>query len=941
MAQILHFILTNIYPKIFQVMAFNLQLDTTALDVDLGPEDSVCDSSFQSDELEHRDTYEIGDTAPLDAGLGLEKSHEDDDQIELQPGIKKGEDPVELQKQKDENSNVQPDLSDLYLDIEMKKAELIVETCTQSSSETEETDKPKDHQSPRHPEVHEPAKEEKIPKTRLRSAIDRSTSRKLSVHETLAARLNRIELDKDNLRKELTEMKNTLKEACNNTNNNGNMVQSESLEQVQSRISIVETFLSGFGVLSNESFPAEISWDIAQPSQSTPDDTSNIILSDVACGDNFDAVAVVNGNPMKNQVGAVSAVGGDSSSTCNAADITPVRDTSNIILSDAACGDNFDAVAVANGNSMTDQVGTVSAVRGDSSSTFNAADITPAEDAETSSSNEIQSSIAIDSLSGIQHQVPSSGLLRHDSEESIENSSTGQGPEPTNIEENCSPEAVVEDQHDSINDYQHQSQSPPLSVLGRTKSANDTNSSGKTTKHTDTDKEKIEVVQKPENRRQSSSFSKQQNLLLYLLDQEDRFKENVTHILARIGDLENNWNSQVTRKLTDQFPPDPEQTEIDTNKQIVDKNPDILHGIESHPSSYRRELDSLREILEKMTKDMETKASMDMANKEISAYLFEATQPSRDSDEEISRPITPNFSQEDLHKFKISVQRQLKFLNDQKIDKDTFLRELSTSKESTIISFNEVMGSSEARMDESLIRVQCGIDECKDSIRETEKRSFEANSLSDDLNIDERIRDATLSVQSNLNEVFSSRLEGLKQVEDEMEKVASQLAEKPDQDQINTMLQNLEKSVLKHVGIDEDLKSVLDTVKTDLKQKLTKEQVLGLVKQLIRGAKEGITKNTASLMVGYKCLGCNEIHPHGVNKFMASKVNHNALPCGRNITPPVYPYHRSSSDAKTRPLAPLRKMSSTTLGFRHPRLHPRPRTSPIGYHIHGGVKGNR
>lgn len=881
MAQILHFILTNIYPKIFQVMAFNLQLDTTALDVDLGPEDSVCDSSFQSDELEHRDTYEIGDTAPLDAGLGLEKSHEDDDQIELQPGIKKGEDPVELQKQKDENSNVQPDVSDLYLDIEMKKAELIVETCTQSSSETEETDKPKDHQSPRHPEVHEPAKEEKIPKTRLRSAIDRSTSRKLSVHETLAARLNRIELDKDNLRKELTEMKNTLKEACNNTNNNGNMVQSESLEQVQSRISIVETFLSGFGVLSNESFPAEISWDIAQPSQSTPDDTSNIILSDVACGDNFDAVAVVNGNPMKNQVGAVSAVGGDSSST------------------------------------------------------FNAADITPAEDAETSSSNEIQSSIAIDSLSGIQHQVPSSGLLRHDSEESIENSSTGQGPEPTNIEENCSPEAVVEDQHDSINDYQHQSQSPPLSVLGRTKSANDTNSSGKTTKHTDTDKEKIEVVQKPENRRQSSSFSKQQNLLLYLLDQEDRFKENVTHILARIGDLENNWNSQVTRKLTDQFPPDPEQTEIDTNKQIVDKNPDILHGIESHPSSYRRELDSLHEILEKMTKDMETKASMDMVNKEISAYLFEATQPSRDSDEEISRPITPNFSQEDLHKFKISVQRQLKFLNDQKIDKDTFLRELSTSKESTIISFNEVMGSSEARMDESLIRVQCGIDECKDSIRETEKRSFEANSLSDDLNIDERIRDATLSVQSNLNEVFSSRLEGLKQVEDEMEKVASQLAEKPDQDQINTMLQNLEKSVLKHVGIDEDLKSVLDTVKTDLKQKLTKEQVLGLVKQLIRGAKEGITKNTASLMVGYKCLGCNEIHPHGVNKFMASKVNHNALPCGRNITPPVYPYHRSSSDAKTRPLAPLRKMSSTTLGFRHPRLHPRPRTSPIGYHIHG------
>jgi len=240
----------------------------------------------------------------------------------------------------------------------------------------------------------------------------------------------------------------------------------------------------------------------------------------------------------------------------------------------------------------------------------------------------------------------------------------------------------------------------------------------------------------------------------------------------------------------------------------------------------------------------------------------------------------------------------------------------------------------DSRVEESLSGMQLTVDECKGAIRHLEGRPFTPSSSSSDMDIDERIKSATEAMQSNLNEVISSRLKGLKQVENEMEKITSQLEEKPGQDQINRMLQDLENSVLKYVGIDDEVNSIVDNMKSELNTRMTKEQVLALVKELLRGAKEGITKSGSSLMVGYRCIGCNGVNPRGVNQHVAPKVNHNAMPHGRSVSATPFSHCRTDSDwilprsGKRRTLQPLHvhrpykgaRSMSGSFGFRRPRV---------------------
>ena len=505
---------------------------------------------------------------------------------------------------------------------------------------------------------------------------------------------------------------------------------------------------------------------------------------------------------------------------------------------------------------------------------------------------------------------------------------------------------------------------------------------GQSSSDTESSKSSGEVAAILENQ---NGFAKQKGLLLHLLDQESRFKEHILHISSRLAELESSYEGRVSRKsmeayialntireeviTSDSEPIAPSKesrlkehilhissrlAELESSyegrvsrksmeayialntirEEVVtsDSEPIAASTVDVEIASVpSQELELIRSSIEQMAKELDSKVSMELFQKEIESYLFQTTTTIKDTSRELGRPATPGLTEESLRQFKTSIQQQLQYLNDKKIDRETLLNELSKKGDRLSEEFNMALSTYESRTIESLNNVNYDVNECQANIKELVNQSHNANPGSFDMNvnIDERIRNATDAVQSNINAIISSRLEGIKAVEDEMEKVASQLAEKPDQSQINKMLQDLESSVLKYVGVDDSVKSALANVKTDLKQKLTKEQVLGLVKQLLRGAKEGITKNNSgSLMVGYKCIGCNEVHDGGVNKSMAVKVNHNALPLGRAVAPPVFPYCRSLSDARLgystnkRNLAPLTRRPS----YRGPR--PRPRTSP-------------
>lgn len=95
---------------------------------------------------------------------------------------------------------------------------------------------------------------------------------------------------------------------------------------------------------------------------------------------------------------------------------------------------------------------------------------------------------------------------------------------------------------------------------------------------------------------------------------------------------------------------------------------------------------------------------------------------------------------------------------------------------------------------------------------------------------------------------------------------------------------------------------------------MTKNQVLLLVKQILNGAKEDVQHKRAStpLMIGhqpYRCLGCDEIHPQGVNNMLAPRVNHNCLPLGRGLSTNTFPYCTSMNNTTklNKHLGPIHK----------------------------------
>lgn len=384
--------------------------------------------------------------------------------------------------------------------------------------------------------------------------------------------------------------------------------------------------------------------------------------------------------------------------------------------------------------------------------------------------------------------------------------------------------------------------------------------------------------------------SKRQGLLLHLIDQEKRLKKNISNISSRLLKLESNCEESHKAKLVITEP--------------VDSDVGPIHSLEQQDrqvNATNEEINQVKTFINAMKEQLDTKVSKTELSHEMAKLRKQTHNESMELVGEASNEVNSP-----------TIEEQINLLDKQKASKTEVnhnLQQLST-----------MVDSSMASNEESLQIIFDNVSDCKERIALLEKQALTEDVLS--LSVEERIRNVTESITSNMNDVISTRLEGLKVVENEMDRITSKLADKPDQKQITEMLQDLEKSVLKHVGIDDTVKAALANVKSDLNDKVTREQVLGLVKKLLRGTKERITKNSGlagdSLMIGYKCIGCNDVHPDGVNHSMATKVNHNALPLGRSMTPPMFPYCQSlgTSSMPKRVIVPLRRRSTVTTRVR-------------------------
>ena len=95
----------------------------------------------------------------------------------------------------------------------------------------------------------------------------------------------------------------------------------------------------------------------------------------------------------------------------------------------------------------------------------------------------------------------------------------------------------------------------------------------------------------------------------------------------------------------------------------------------------------------------------------------------------------------------------------------------------------------------------------------------------------------------------------------------------------------------------------------ELKQRMTRGEVINLVKQTFRDAKLGIQNTKDTLMIGRipYCLGCSQPSPAGVNGIKAPKMNHDSLPPATGLVSNATLYG-SGSRRSLRPLQSLRSV---------------------------------
>ena len=176
--------------------------------------------------------------------------------------------------------------------------------------------------------------------------------------------------------------------------------------------------------------------------------------------------------------------------------------------------------------------------------------------------------------------------------------------------------------------------------------------------------------------------------------------------------------------------------------------------------------------------------------------------------------------------------------------------------------------------------------------------------------VEERIRQVTASLEE--------RLDGLI----DWESLESKLAEKPSQDQIDAMLCDIEKRLGKNS--DEALHDMIQNMKMELQHKITRGEVMTMVKQTIREAKLGIQNTKDSLMIGTSpayCLGCSQAFPAGVNGIRARKTFDSLPPAG--LVSNATLYGNGNSNGGRRSIRPLQTLRSSS-------IQQRPKSAIIG-----------
>jgi DNA repair exonuclease SbcCD ATPase subunit len=266
-------------------------------------------------------------------------------------------------------------------------------------------------------------------------------------------------------------------------------------------------------------------------------------------------------------------------------------------------------------------------------------------------------------------------------------------------------------------------------------------------------------------------------------------------------------------------------------KQILDLQSDLTSretvsepttGVSSDVEIEIRKLsDGLQKQLSDITTSIEGKVSNEDFEKEISSlqqslerYQEESMRTNQhEADEEVNSCANHELTE---------LREQIADLDKSKMSKDEFdlrmekkdayvlsLVEDRITRQNVEIANKTEKISSELNDMRSLVGPQVAVS--RSPSEPSSLNDFERVNQSIDL--DEMIQQATETVRASLEESLTKRLNELKCIEDELDGLVSQLAEKPSQDQIDSMMRNLEARMSQRIGQDKDLQLIVANMK--------------------------------------------------------------------------------------------------------------------------------
>mmetsp|Transcript_24390 Transcript_24390/g.51110 ORF Transcript_24390/g.51110 Transcript_24390/m.51110 type:complete len:705 (+) Transcript_24390:46-2160(+) len=413
--------------------------------------------------------------------------------------------------------------------------------------------------------------------------------------------------------------------------------------------------------------------------------------------------------------------------------------------------------------------------------------------------------------------------------------------------EEAEEEANSDDENNSI-----PQESAPVEVILREEDRADRNNS----------------VNDDRNRSKSREPSRRGTLLSLLHEQETRTGLTLDDLSEQINALRDQQLDQPLGVDTEEIQKQVSELSVQLQKQVSDLVVSVSNKVSSE--DFESKMQDMRSIL----------SDCDAAGTAIVS--------STSNDETLKHISKLEAAKLDKDAFEQQVEqmeRDLKSLLQQEIEKQQL--HISANAEKTDVELLEIKSVINSQQDAILhLTTEIPMSSSMDSSMKEEE-------------VDARIQQASDDLRASLED----RLNDLKSIEREFDGFASKLAEKPSQDQIDSMLSDLER----RLGQDETLQIILANMKIELKQRMTKSEVMALVKHTFKEAKLGIQNTKDTMMIGRiaYCLGCSQPYPSGVNGTRAPKMNHDSLPPALGLVSNATIYG-TGSRRSLRPLQTLR-----------------------------------